>query len=210
MRTMVSTALIALLVLITAAISHASIDAPWSLGQVIGASTNIILVEVVRVNKEKNLIVYKKLEDIKGKHPTEQIKHNIGKNGYHAREWQNVMAWAEVGKKAVVFHNGAASETCIDSYWYKCYTQGEWWGMAHAEPFLLRTYCGEAEKLGAACKAMIANKEVVVPCMEDGDKDLLHLRKGKMQQMKASLERGNYNAKRDVVPPGLGEKNVQR
>src|SRR5947209_5825063 len=134
--------------LVAAAISQAYVEAPYSLGQVINESTNIVLLEVVKINKEKNLIIYKKLKDIKGAHPAEQIKHNIGKNGFHAREWQNVMAWAEEGKKAVFFHNKSASETCIGGYWYQTYPNGEWkaeatwWGMSHAEPFLLRTYCG--------------------------------------------------------------------
>jgi hypothetical protein len=188
-----------------AAISHAYVEAPYSLGQVIKESTNIVLVEVVKVNKEKNLIVYKKLEDIKGKHNTDEIKHNIGKNGFHPREWTNVMAWAEEGKKAVFFHNGGASETCTGSYWYQCYPQGAWWGMSHAEPFLLRTYCGDPEKLALACKAILKGEEVVVPCMQDGNKQALHERKAKMQLMKASLKRGNYDAKRDFVAFGSGD-----
>jgi hypothetical protein len=188
-----------------AALSHAYVEVPYSLGQVIRESTNIVLVEVTKVNKEKNLIVYKKLEDIKGKHATDEIKHNIGKNGFHPREWQNVMAWAEEGKKAVFFHNGGASETCMGTYWYQAYPQGQWWGMSHAEPFLLRTYCGDPEKLASACKAILKGEEVVVPCMADGNKELLHQRKAKMQMMKASLKRGNYDAKRDFVAFGAGD-----
>ncbi|OAI47116.1 hypothetical protein AYO44_10080 [Planctomycetaceae bacterium SCGC AG-212-F19] len=203
MRKLVALSLIALF--FAAALSHAYVEAPYSLGQVIKESTNIVLVEVTKVDKNKNLIVYKKLEDIKGKHPTEVIKHNIGKNGFHPREWQNVIAWAEEGKKAIFFHNGGASETCIGTYWYQCYPQGEWWGMSHAEPFLLRTYCGNPEKLAAACKAILGGQEIVVPCMADGNKELLHQRKAKMQMMKASLKRGNYDAKRDFVAFGTGD-----
>src|SRR5215468_11894193 len=90
----------------------AYVEAPYSLGQVCHEATNIVLVEVTKVNKDKKLIIYKKVQDLKGKHPQNEIKHNIGKRGYHAREWQNVMAWAEAGKKAVFFHNAGASETC--------------------------------------------------------------------------------------------------
>ena len=50
------------------------------------------------------------------------------------------MEWAEVGKTAIFFHNGGASETCIGSYWYQCYPNGEWWGLSHGEPFLLRSF----------------------------------------------------------------------
>ena len=191
-------------VLLTYAATQAPayVEAPYSLGQVIKESTHIVLVEVTKVNKEKNLIIYKKLADLKGKHPKDEIKHNIGKGGFHPREWQNTMNWAEEGKKAVFFHNGGGSETCIGTYWYQAYPQGEWWGMSHAEPFLLRSYCGDPEKFAEAVTAILAGKEVVVPCMADGNKELFHQRKGKMQLMTASLARGNYNAKRDFVAFG--------
>ncbi|MBL8794171.1 MAG: hypothetical protein JNM56_09715, partial [Planctomycetia bacterium] len=179
------------------AASQAYVEIPYSLGQIVKESSTIALVEVTKVDKTKNLIIFKKLEDVKGKHNGDVIKHNIGKGGFHPREWQNIMNWAEEGKKAVFFYQGGASETCIGSYWYQAYQQGDWWGMSHAEPFLLRSYCGNPEKLAAACKAINQGQEVIVPCMQDGNKELLHQRKAKIQLMKASLKRANYDAKRD-------------
>jgi hypothetical protein len=187
----------------------AYIEAPYSLGQVCHESTNIVLVEVTKVNKEKNLIVFKKVLDLKGKHPQDEIKHNIGQRGKHEREWKNVMAWAKVGKKAVFFHNGGASVTCIDTYWYQCYVEDQWWGMSHAEPFLLRTYFGKAESLAAAVAKMMDNQEVVVPCLADGNNKALHERKGKVQRLKAGLKRLNYDAKRDFVAFGAGDDTVE-
>src|SRR5688572_4142706 len=90
----------------------AYIEVPYTLGRCVGESSHVVLMEVAEVNKDKNLIVFKKLKDLKGRHPEALIKHNIGKKGFHPREWQNVMAWAEPGKKAVFFYNGNASETC--------------------------------------------------------------------------------------------------
>src|SRR5688572_9598793 len=112
------------------------------------------------------------------------------------------MNWAAVGKKAVFCHNGGASETCIGNYWYQCYLQGEWWGMSHAEPFMLRTYCADPEKLVAAVATLLQGKEVIVPCLADGPKEQFHLAKGKLQRMKASLKLQDYNAKRDFVAFG--------
>jgi hypothetical protein len=200
--------MLAVVWLAAAAAARAYVEAPHSLGQVCKESTNIVLMEVTKVDKTKNLIVFKKLEDLKGKHPADTIKHNIGQRGFAPREWQNIMKWAEEGKKALFFHNGGASETCIDTYWYQCYPEGEWWGLSHAEPFLLRTYYGEPEKLAAYVKKILNNEEVVVPCLADGDKNQFHERKGKVQSMRASLKRGNYDAKRDFVgfgaPDGEG------
>jgi hypothetical protein len=183
-------------------VAHAYIEAPHSLGQIVHESTNIVLVEVLRVNKEKNLVIYKKLKDLKGKEAAEEIKHNIGERGFHPREWQTIKKWAEVGKKAVFFHNGGASETCTGDYWYQCYREGEWWGMSHAEPFLLRTYTGDAEKLAEAITKMLKGESVVVTCFADKNKEQLHERKGRLQRMKASLKLLNYDAKRDFVAFG--------
>jgi hypothetical protein len=188
--------------------ARAYVEAPYTLGRTCQESTNVVLVEVVRVNKDKGLILYKKIQDLKGRHPEEQIKHNIGRRGFHPREWQNVMAWAEVGKRAVFFHNGGASETCLGTYWYQCYREGDWWGMSHAEPFMLRTFYGDVEKLAAAVTTLQAGKEAVITCLADGDKNQLHLRKGKVQRLKASLRLQDYNPRRDFVGWG-GEGAVE-
>ena len=54
-------------------------------------STNIVLMRVEKVDKEKNLIIYRKVHDLKGDHPTDVIKHNIGRGGFNPREWQYIM-----------------------------------------------------------------------------------------------------------------------
>lgn len=180
----------------------AYIEAPHTLGLVVGDSSHIVLMQVVGVNKEKGLIVYRKVLDLKNKHPQNDIKHNIGKRGFHPREWQTVMNWAQEGKMALFFHNGGASETCIGGYWYQCYPEGEWWGMSHAEPFLLRTFIGQPETLAEHVKAMLQNKEVIVTALQDGNKNDLHLRKGKLIRMKASLKRLDWNQRRDFAGVG--------
>src|SRR5262245_29464294 len=93
--------------------AQAYVEAPHSFGLIVQLSTNIMVLQVEKVDKEKNMIIFRKVRDLKGKHPTDVIKHNIGRAGFHPREWQYPMEWAEVGKQAVFFHNGGASETCI-------------------------------------------------------------------------------------------------
>jgi hypothetical protein len=185
--------------------SFAYIEVPHSLGKCVHDSTNIVLMEVSKVNQEKGLIIFKKVTDLKGKHPADEVKHNIGKRGFHEREWKSVMAWAEAGKKAVFLYNGDASETCIGTYWYQCYREGDWWGMSHAEPFLLRTFYGEADRLADLVAKILKNEEVVVTCLADGNKEHLHQRKGKLQRMKASLKKLDYDPKKDFV--GFGDEN---
>jgi hypothetical protein len=188
--------------------SQAYVEAPYSLGSVIAQSSNVVLMRVEKVDKEKNLIIYRKVRDIKGKHPTEVIKHNIGRGGFNPREWQFPMQWAEPGKLAVFFHNGGASETCIGNYWYQAYAGGEWWGMSHGEPFMLRSYSGNPEKLASSVAEILGGKEVIISCMVDGPKDDLHLRRAKIQRVKASLKIQDYNPKRDFV--GWGGEDFVR
>lgn len=89
----------------------AYIEVPLPLGKVIADSTNVVVLRVEKVDREKNLIVYSKVADIKGKHNGDTIKHNIGRGGFHPREWQNIMAWAEVGQTAVFFTTAAQARS---------------------------------------------------------------------------------------------------
>jgi hypothetical protein len=189
--------------------AHAYVEAPHSLGQVINLSTHIVLVRVESVDKKNNVVVYRKVRDLKGTHPTELIRHAIGTRGYHPREWQTVMNWAEPGKTAVFFHNGGQSETCIGMYWYQTYAGGgELWNHTHGEPFLLRSFAGKVDKLVAAVTEVVAGREAVVPCMVDGNKDDLHLVRARIQRLRVSLKLLDYNAKRDFV--GWGGEDFRR
>ncbi|MBN9118831.1 MAG: VCBS repeat-containing protein [Planctomycetes bacterium] len=188
--------------------ASAYVEVPITLGDVIRQSTNIVQMQVTKVDREKNLIIYTKLQDIKGKHPQTEIKHNIGRGGLRPGEWEEIMKWAEVGKTATFFHNGGASETFIGVTWYQAYPQGEWWGMSHGEPFLLRSYAGKVDKFPALLTDILDNKEVVVPCMVDGDKEALHKKTARIQRMKASLKLIDYNPKRDFV--GWGGEDIRR
>jgi len=188
--------------------ASAYIEVPYSLGRLIAESTNILVVQVDKVDKENNRILYKKIRDIKGTHATDVLRHNIAKAGFHPREWQNCMAWAEPGKLAIFFYNGGASETAIDNYWYQCYGAGPDWGMSHGEPYLLRSYAGKVEKLAMAVEEILANREVIVPAMVDGDKNAIQLRTAKVQRLRASLKLQDYNAARDFI--GWGSDDFRR
>src|SRR5688500_5300896 len=186
--------------------ASAYIEAPYTLGRLVSESTNIVVMKVEKVDKERNLVIYRKVRDLKGTHPTDVIKHNIGKAGFHPREWQFSIEGAAVGNTAVFMHNGSSSETYVPGYWYQAYP-GDWWAMSHGEPFLQRSFVGKPEKLIAAIEAMLKGQEVVVPCMVDGDKQALQLRTAKVQRMKASLKLLDYNPKRDFV--GWGNEDFR-
>lgn len=187
----------------------AYVEIPYTLGKTIDESSHVVHVEVKKADKERKYIIFKKLADLKGTFEEDEIKHNIGERGFHEREWKNIMAWAEPGAQAVIFANADASETCIGTYWYQCYKEGDWWGMTHAEPFMLRTFFGEAKVLADAVAKIVANQEVVIPCLADVNREQLHLRKGKLQILRAGFKRYEYNAKRDFVAFGDGGEVIE-
>lgn len=180
-------------------VARAYVEIPYTLGRVVQESTAISLLRIEKVDKERNLILFRKVQDLKGTQPGDVIRHNIGRGGFHEREWKAIMEWAEPGRTAVFFNNGGASETCIANYWYQAYAGGEWWNMSHGEPYMLRSFAGNPDKLAALVTAMVAGQEVVAPCMADGDKQALQLRTARIQRLRASLKIQDYNAQRDFA-----------
>ena len=69
--------------------AQAYVEIPYTLGRLVTESTHVMLVQVDKVDKTKNLIIYRKVKDIKGTHPTDVIKHNIGQAGFSPKEWQS-------------------------------------------------------------------------------------------------------------------------
>ncbi len=191
-------------VVIPARQASAYVEIVYPLGRVIQESSNIVIIKVDKVDKEKNTIIYRKVADLKGTHPGETIKHMIAHNGFNPREWQIVMQWAEPGQIAIMFHNGGAAEVCINNYWYQVMA-GEWWNMSHAEPYFLRSYAGRPEKLAQLLPDILKGAEVTVPAMVDGDKMALQTRTARLQRIKASLKLVDYNAKRDFAGWGVEE-----
>ena len=186
--------------------ARAGFEAPYTLGRLVQEPTHIAVLEIVRVDREKSLIVFKKLEDLKGKQAAVEVVHDIGKGGIFPFERRAIMAWAEEGKKAVFFSVGVASVTCTGPLWYQAYQGpegGKFWAMSHVESMLPATYYGSAERLADAVRDVLAGKEVIVPCLADGDKWQVrreHLYgRGTVQLMRASLKIVDYNQKRDRV-----------
>ncbi len=177
----------------------ARIEAPYSLGQVCKESAHIAVLEITRIDRVKNLIFFKVTSELKGTHPGGEIRQHIRKRAGEPCEGQAVMEWAAVGKRAVFFHNGHASLTCTGTNWYQCYRRGAWWSMSRAQPYLRRTYHGEAEQLAAALARVLRGEEVVIPCLRDGDKEALLRGEGRLQFLRASLKRDRYDAGRDFI-----------
>ncbi len=172
---------------------------PQSLGMMCSWSTHVMIVEVVKLDREKSVVIYRKVRDVKGKWPAETIKHAIPAG---LAERSTILEWAEPGKSTVMcaLESYKWSHTYIDRHWYASTTADwQWWNVSHGEPILLRTYCGRAERLVSAVGSILANKEVVVPCMVGDNMADLQQKKAKVQRLRASLKLQDYNPKRDFA-----------
>jgi len=74
----------------TAARSEAYIAAIPTLGKVIADSDHILVLRVDRVNREKQVVVFTKVADLKGKDAPDVNKHELNE-GFHPRQARTVL-----------------------------------------------------------------------------------------------------------------------
>ena len=168
-----------------------------TLGQLCGWSTYVTEVRVEKVSKEKGIIIYRKVRDLKGKYPRDTIRHvfdlkntpaHQGSGAVPVRpdetDWKHAIQWAEPGKTAVVVAlkydpYGDFGHTYIDGLWYATMCPKRDWDLFYAiysTPALLsRWHCGTPAQLVPALEAVLGGKEAVVPVLAEGSKEDLRL-----------------------------------
>ena len=187
--------------------AQAYIDVPpHTLGHMCSYSTDIAVLRVEKVDKEKKVIFYRKVQELKGKWPAEVIFHQVV-----SKDVDPVLESAEPGKTAVTFYvktDHHAGYTYIDGCWYinrlfvvdsKVINDVGKWQAYWARTQQLRTFSGKSQELPTAVAAILKGEEVVVPCMVADKVEDLAAGRSKMQKMRASLKRLDYNPKRDSV-----------
>jgi hypothetical protein len=176
------------------------VDAPpASLGMMCNWSTHVIAVRVEKVDRDKGIVVWRKVSECKGKWPGgDVVRHDLAALPEPTR--RAVLQWAEVGKTTVVFalESYRWCHTYVDGTWYAS-SSGDWqtWTGSRVEPAVLRSYCGRAGKLPAAATAILGGQEVVVPCLADAPPPGNGTRK--VQRLRASLKLLTLDARRDFV-----------
>lgn len=140
-----------------------------TLGKIIKDSTHIVAWRVDKVSQEKRAIIFKKQADLKGQFAAEEIKHQVG-DGWHPREPQLILDWAEPGQVAIAFTNGATALVCIGHYWYECQRgEGPWWNMSHGCPELSLSYYGTTGKLRGSLVSILKGQETPVTALSGGN-----------------------------------------
>ena len=151
--------------------AYAYVDGSPTLGSVIRDSSNIVVLEVTKVSAEKRVIIYKKVADLKGQHPTDEVRHAIGE-GSHPREPQTVLHLAKPGAIAICFHNGKLAQTCLGRYWYEAAaSEAPWWSMTYGRSELSLAYFGSTTKLRAQLGDILAGKTAVITAVAHASND---------------------------------------
>ena len=146
-----------------------------TLGFTAAESTHILLVRVEKVSREKGVIVYQKVRDLRGNYPTDTLTHAFRLKDApavagqvfrpEADEWGFVLHGAEPGKEAVAFirtenTGGDPSRTHVAQCRYAGSAtagDGVWFHTRHTSPDMLRTdFCGSPARLAVAGEAMLA------------------------------------------------------
>jgi hypothetical protein len=169
-------------------------------------SSDIAVLKVERVHKEKKAVVFRLVQVLRGKWPAETVYHHVV-----SKDVEPLLERVKPGTLAVTFyvktdHN--AGYTYIDGFWYvnRLFTidskvqndVGKWeaYWVRHSQ---LRTFSGEAEKLVTAVESILKGEEVIVPCMVADKMEDLAAGRGTVKNLRASLKRREYNPQRDAA-----------
>src|SRR5688572_24844158 len=108
------------LLLAAAPAARAYIDISPTLGRIILESPNIALVEVEKAHREKHIVIYRKVEDIRGHFQDGPIRHQLT-DGHPPREPRHILDWASPGQRAVLFGYRNTTLICIGHCWYEAH-----------------------------------------------------------------------------------------
>jgi HEAT repeat protein len=188
-------------------LSRAAAQAPemdWSalgsqtLGATIQRASYIAVLQVEKVDRDRRVITYKKVADLKGTEPATTIDHALGADiSEHQRE--QVLEWARPGRTAICFRDEDNSDTCLGNCWYAsaAAAPGAW--QARRVDDNAWAYAGPIEQLREHVVAILAGKQVVVTAtalqgrnLHDKPtpvvRDWPHGKKGRIWRVKASLQ----------------------
>jgi HEAT repeat protein len=155
-----------LLLLGTPVPSWAYIDASPTLGMLIADSNNIVVLQVDKVSREKQVVLFKNVGDLKGKDFGAVVKHKIT-DGFHPRQSRTILDWAESGAVAICFRRGNVCQTCLGGFWYEC-AAGDLgsWIMTVGKAELCYTYSGSVARLREHVTAILDGREVVITALK--------------------------------------------
>lgn len=178
---------------------------PETLGAVCQRANSITVFRVEKFSREKGVIIYQKVKDLKGSSPRDKFREALT-SAHEPPEREHYLKWVEEGKLAVMFRHEDRQAIGIGEQWTvndgapPKDPQEVWTIGTRTEPWFLKNFCGDSAELARAVEGILEGKEVTVPAMlGDRDKELRKLG-GRRVRFKASLKRLEVNLERDLVP----------
>jgi HEAT repeat protein len=148
--------------------ARAYVDATPTLSRLIQDATHIAVMRVVQVDRQKRVIIYAWVADLKGRLEQAEVKHRLT-DGLHPREPETILGWAQPGQVAVFFMGNKIAEVCIGRYWYECAQQeSAWWSMTRGRGELSLAYHGSALRLRHHVPAILAGRDAMIPVVLHG------------------------------------------
>ena len=198
------------LLLIGGSTSFGFIDTfrPETLGAVCSRAQSITVMRVDKFSKEKGVLVLKRVKDLKGALPRDEVRDLLG-TAHEAHEKKHCLESVEEGQTAILFRYENRLAICLGDCWHVIDValpkdkDEPWGGGTRTEPWFLQTCCGPANELPKVVEAILDGKEVVVPIMLGNRDKELRQRTGEMIRMRTSLKIKDFNADRDRIrePP---------
>src|SRR5262249_35394681 len=142
--------------------ANAYIDSAPTLGRIVNEASHIVVLQVEKVSKEKSVVIYRKIADLKGSDPSSRVKHQI-MEALNPRAYHPLLQGAQPGKIAICFSDGKVSQICVGRHWYECHAgEAPWWTMNGGRPHLSFAYSGSVEKLRQHVQAILEGREVIL------------------------------------------------
>lgn len=148
--------------------ASAYVDLAPTLSRTINDSQTISLIEVEKFSQERGAVLLKKLRDLKGNTADEPIRHLVARQPGNAVP-PPVMAWAEPGRRGVLFVSSGMAVVCFGEGWYQVQSSSDgWWKLAADRPDLPLSYYGSVTRLSEAIVTMLAGKTAVITTIPHG------------------------------------------
>jgi len=172
---------------------------PTTLRELCDHSHNILVMRVEKVQAEKNILLFRKVRDLKGKYPLDVVK--LANGGFDTKipdccerldqstllpgERRALLQAGETGRTAVFFVCRYDSVDCnlshlyIDDQWYgHCSASGEhrweWYYLLLFESHLRKVFYGTADRLVEAVSEVLAGKDPAVTSLADSSAIDIH------------------------------------
>lgn len=141
-------------------------EPPPSLGKLVADTESISSWKVARVDRQKAILVFSKIADLKGGPAPRQVTMNLQRELRELPRLSQLLQWAEAGKQVVCFFSeqppGSSVDFCVGNMWFRAYFEGQSIIRPYSCELLTLTYVGPVASLIGHVRDLLAGREVTV------------------------------------------------